>query len=169
MDTTYNLLDKERTWRIIGCKVMSIMFLCITVILFIVATLFNHVIFYIASLSALVFLIFLITHLVLKKILGRKISFSGNVITVYSYGNKKIREHLVNEMYCAYIDILFNEYRSSFDSFKCLVFYKDIEVYNEMEYQSYWYEPNMLIVQNPVLIEKLLEHFNIPPNTNQQR
>ena len=71
--TTYNLLDKERTWRIIGCKVMSIMFLCITVILFIVATLFNHVIYYIASLSALVFLIFLITHLVLKKILGRKI------------------------------------------------------------------------------------------------
>lgn len=37
----------------------------------------------------------------------------------------------------------------------CLIIYKDIKIYDLMEYRSYWNEDEVLIIQNKKLIEKL--------------
>ena len=37
----------------------------------------------------------------------------------------------------------------------CLIIYKDIKIYDLMEYRSYWNEEEVLIIQNKQLIEKL--------------
>lgn len=37
----------------------------------------------------------------------------------------------------------------------CLIIYKDIKIYDQMEYRSYWNEEEVLIIQNKQLIEKL--------------
>ena len=40
---------------------------------------------------------------------------------------------------------------------KCLIIYKDIEIYDMMEYRSYWKDKNILIIQDEQLIENLLK------------
>jgi len=37
----------------------------------------------------------------------------------------------------------------------CLIIYKDIEIYDMMEYRSYWNDKNILIIQNKQLIQAL--------------
>ena len=52
------------------------------------------------------------------------------------------------------IKIAFNEY-PKFSYKNCLVLYSNIEPYENMEYRSYWNDPNIAIIQNPELIENI--------------
>lgn len=159
----YNLFEKEKTENIVANKVICIILFCITIILFITAFVFNPVIFYFASMSIILSFILLISYLLCRKQFGRKISisFDNKKLFVYSYSNKKIKEIILNEMLYSFVNIVFYEYRRRAVCYNCLVFHKNIELYNEMEYRSYWNDPNLLIIQNPILIKKLSETFHL--------
>lgn len=93
---------------------------------------------------------------------GGKLSCGNKAITVYNHKGLKIKEFPIEITNHSYLKIAFDEYpRYSYK--KCLVFYNNIEPYEKMEYSSYWNDPNIVIIQNPSLIEmidKKMESIN---------
>lgn len=92
---------------------------------------------------------------------GNSISVADGIITIYNYKKNKLREFELNSMEKTYLQITF-PWRPSpkYTSKKCLILYKNFEPYENMEYGSYWNDPNVIIIQNPLLIEKINSLFN---------
>ena len=92
---------------------------------------------------------------------GNSISVEDGIITIYNYKKNKLREFELNSMEKTYLQITF-PWRPSpkYTSKKCLILYKNFEPYENMEYGSYWNDPNVIIIQNPLLIEKINSLFN---------
>ena len=77
-------------------------------------------------------------------------------IKVYS-NNRYIRSFKLSEINIDNKDIVIrmpSRGRKALIS-NCLIIYKDIEIYDMMEYRSYWNNKNILIIQNKHLIQAL--------------
>ena len=77
-------------------------------------------------------------------------------IKVYS-NNRYIRSFELNEIKIANKEVVIrmpSRGRKALIS-NCLIIYKDIEIYDMMEYRSYWNDKNILIIQNKQLIQVL--------------
>ena len=85
---------------------------------------------------------------------GKKLLYANGVITIYDHKNLKINDFKLDELKKKNIKIAFNE-DHKFSYKNCLVLYSNIEPYENMEYRSYWNDPNIVIIQNPELIENI--------------
>ena len=150
----YNLIDKKlKDYYIKGHRYMFLACLCVSLVLSVLS------IFYIVALVFLVIfatitLIFFITWNINKKMYGKKLLCDNDVITIYNHKNLKINDFKLNTKKKKNIKIAFNEY-PKFSYKSCLVLYLNIEPYENMEYRSYWNDPNIVIIQNPELIENI--------------
>lgn len=90
-----------------------------------------------------------------------KIAIDDNLIKVYRK-NKYQRTFNLDEFKYQIKDVvIFLSSRYQKEVVKsCLILYKDIELYDKMEYRSYWNEDNILIIQNKILIDEILKKFN---------
>ena len=150
----YNLIDKKlKDYYIKGHRYMFLACLCVSLALSVLS------IFYIVALVflvifAIITLIFFITWNINKKMYGKKLLFDNDVITIYNHNNLKIKDFKLDTLKKKNIKIAFNEY-PKFSYKSCLVLYLNIEPYENMEYRSYWNDPNIVIIQNPELIENI--------------
>ena len=148
----HNLIDKDlRDYHIKSHKYISLAGMFFSLALgilsafYMVATVFLAII-------VIVSLVCFATWSKNKKIYGNKLSFVNDVIVIYDYKNSKIKEISIEHCRIDYIKIAFNQYpRYSYKS--CLVIYNNFELYENMEYVSHWNEPDIVIIQNPQLID----------------
>ena len=93
----------------------------------------------------------------------RKICITKDGITLYSVFNKRIREYRYAEYSHAFHTFTFiyvNVNTSVFDrTSECLVLYRDMELYEGMEYRDYWNDKNILIIQNPEAIAEVEKYI----------
>ena len=94
----------------------------------------------------------------------RKICIAKDGITLYSVFNKRIREYRYIEYSHAFHTFTFiyaNVNSSVFDrTSECLVLYRDMELYEGMEYRDYWNDKNILIIQNPEAIAEVEKYIS---------
>ena len=96
-------------------------------------------------------------------VLRRKICITEDGIMLYSGLGKIIREYRYAEYSHVFHKITFiyaNVNASGFDrTSECLVLYRDMELYEGMEYRDYWNDKNILIIQNPEAIAEVEKYI----------
>ena len=150
----YDLIDKKlKNDYIVVFKYMFIIWLSISLVLGVLGIFYNEALafFVIFAIITLVFFIKWNKH---KYMYGKKLLYANDVITIYNHKNLKINEFKLVSFKSTYMKIAFDEY-PRFNYRNCLVLYKDFEPYKDMEYRSYWNDPNIIIVQNPELVDVL--------------
>ena len=148
----YDLIDKSlKDYYIKAYKYVFIVVLVLSIALG-VLSLFATFAMPLFILAVIVDLVFLFTWRRNIPKYGGKLSCGNKAITVYNHKGLKIKEFSIDITNHSYLKIAFDEYpRYSYK--KCLVFYTNIEPYEKMEYSSYWNDSNIVIIQNPSLIE----------------
>ena len=150
----YNLIDKKlKDYYIKGHRYMFLACLCVSLV-FSVLSIFYIVALVLLVIFAIITLIFFITWNINKKMYGKKLLCENDVITIYNHKNLKINDFKLDTLKKKNIKIAFNEY-PKFSYKSCLVLYLNIEPYENMEYRSYWNDKNIVIIQNPELIENI--------------
>ena len=124
------------------------------VIIFGIFSLFYPLLIIFLPIALTIDIIFLFSWRINNRKYGNKISYDKGTLIVYNYKGLKLREFRCEAMKTAYLQIAFNEYPKHTYR-KCLVIYKDIELYENMEYDSYLNDPNIIIIQNPFIIEMI--------------
>ena len=148
----YDLIDNHlRDYYIKGTKYSFIAFLIATIGLGILSPFYDFTV-VLSIVVAVPTLVFLFVWRRNKTKYENKLSCNDKTITVYNYKNQKVKEFKLDLMKSGYLKMAFDEYpRYSYK--ECLILYNDIELYENMEYSSYWNDSNMCIIQNPILIE----------------
>ncbi len=150
----YDLIDKDlKDYYISAQKWMFIISGIISIILGVLS------IYFIAALILFVMflfitLLFIVFWNINKNKYGKKISINDGIIKIYNYKNILIKEYIIESNKFCYIDIAFDYYRK-FIYKNCLVLYNDIDLYDKMEYRSYWNESTMIIIENPQTIKEI--------------
>lgn len=153
----YDLIDNHlKNYYIKGTKYCFIAFLIATIVLGVLSPFYNF--------AAALCIVIAVPTLVLlfrwrrnKTKYENKLSCNDKTVTVYTYKNQKVKEFKLDLMKSSCLKMAFDQYRG-YSYKECLVLYNDIELYENMEYSSYWNDSNMLIIQNPVLI-KMIEQM----------
>lgn len=87
-----------------------------------------------------------------------KVKLNDSIIEVFIRGKYK-RQFNIKQYNVMCKDVAITRkyrYQKQYIS-PCLIVYKNIELYDLMEYSSYWNEDNILIIQNKELINKVLK------------
>ena len=150
----YDLIDEKlKNYYIIGHKYVFIICLSLSLTFGILSVFYNVALVFLV-IFAIITLTFFITWNINKKMYGKKLLYANGVITIYNHKNLKINDFKLDTLQKKNIKIAFNEY-PKFSYKSCLVLYLNIEPYENMEYRSYWNDPNIVISQNPELIENI--------------
>ncbi|MBQ8896319.1 MAG: hypothetical protein IJY88_05970 [Clostridia bacterium] len=96
---------------------------------------------------------------------ARKISIENDGITLYTSGGKLYHKYLFSEYKSTkFIIAMLEPQRRIFDEEhylkECLVLYRDMELYEGMEYRSYWNDKNILFIQNPEAIAEVEKYIS---------
>ena len=153
----YTLLDKKwLNYYISGSKCAFFVFSAISIVLATLAF-FNPFVIYLCFISLFVALLFLLTYFAHRKKYGRKVLIKEKMLEVCNAQQKLIYTLSLTEVMHIQQAILFSGPRSiGFTQENCLVIYRiGADVYENMEYRSYWNDKDILIVQNPKLITTL--------------
>ena len=149
----YDLLDKDlREYYIPAHKWCFISWGLLSVVLGVVSF-FNNGGIVLAIMAMLVTLVFFVTWNVNKRRYGNTLLYKGGIIKIYNYKNMMLREYTIDSMQSCYVLVGFPAPYGRFTYKKCLILYNDVEIYDKMEYPSYWKDPEMIIMENPQLIE----------------
>lgn len=148
----YDLIDKKlKNYYIIGHKYFFIICLSLSLTFGILSIFYNVALVFLV-IFAIITLIFFITWNINKKKYGKKLLYANGVITIYNHKNLKINDFKLDALKKKYMKIAFDEC-PRFSYKNCLVLYLNIEPYENMEYRSFWNNPNIVIIQNPELID----------------
>lgn len=150
----YDLIDKElKNYYICGHKYMFLISLCVSIIFIILSIFYSEALIFIV-IFATISVVFFATWNNNKKMYGNKLLYTNDVITIKNHKNLTIKEFKLESLKKKYIPIAFNVYpRFSYKC--CLVLYFNFEPYENMEYCSYCNDSNIVIIQNPELIDRI--------------
>lgn len=89
------------------------------------------------------------------------VKIKENILEVYA-GRKLKRAYNIKEFKYKIADVIITLKTRGQDEIisSSLILYKDIELYDLMEYPSYWNNQNILIIQNNELIKEVLNLIN---------
>ena len=150
----YELIDKKlKNYYISGHKCFFLVGLCLSCILIVLSFFYTVALVYLV-IFATITLVFFITWNINKKMYGKKLLLTNDVITIFDYKGLKINELKLEILKKKYINIAFKEY-PKFSYKRCLVLYFNFEPYENMEYCSYWNYSNIVIIQNSELITQI--------------
>ena len=148
----YDLIEKKlKNYYIIGHKYVFIICLSLSLTLGILSVFYNVALVFLV-IFAIITLVFFITWNINRKKYGKKLLYVNGVITIYNHKNLKINDFKLDALKKKYMKIAFDEC-PRFSYKNCLVLYLNIEPYENMEYRSFWNNPNIVIIQNPELID----------------
>lgn len=160
----YNLFDEEKVFDSTKLSKYIVFVISLICLSFLIIYLFTLNLIYIVLFFALVLgdVLMLFRWFLYKQMYARKITIETDSLKLFSTNNKAIRQYNISDIKAEKREMVFNngpysDYSKYAKTAKCvcLVLYKDIELYENMEYISYWNDENMLIIQNPELISKL--------------
>ena len=148
----YDLIEKKlKNYYIIGHKYVFIICLSLSLTFGILSVFYNVALVFLV-IFAIITLVFFITWNINRKKYGKKLLYVNGVITIYNHKNLKINDFKLDALKKKYMKIAFDEC-PRFSYKNCLVLYLNIEPYENMEYRSFWNNPNIVIIQNPELID----------------
>lgn len=153
----YNAFDKELLdYYIKAPKVIACIFSAISIIFLLIA--FCDLVFlYFFGIALIITLIFVFTYLSHTKKYGNKIAILEDELKIYSIHNVLLYSFKKDSCKQTNQIVLFDGPRASFIKKHCLIFYQDEDIGAEIEYRSYWNVKNVLIIQNPDLIVRLMK------------
>ena len=154
---TYELIDCQlKNYYINGYKIVFIIVAIISMILAILS-LFYDVALAFLIIAAPVDLIFLTTWNVNKRKYSSKLLLNDDKIIIFDYKGRKIKEWDLCLLNASYTSVAFDEYPKH-NYRRCLILYNNsAQPYKNMEYSSFWNSSDMVIIQNPSLIEIINE------------
>ncbi len=158
---SYNLFDNEiLKHKKICLIIMSIIAICLFIFALIITLTIEKGFYLLIIFSILDFIILGMYYLIYRKY-SIKIKINDKNLDVY-IKNKYKRTFNLQEFKFVEKDVVIfssEEYNNKIIS-PCLILYRNIELYDLMEYQSYWNENEILIIQNKELIDKVLKLTN---------
>lgn len=87
-----------------------------------------------------------------------KFKITDNIIQTYLFGKLQKTYYINNMNYTKEDIVIWKKTRGQEQIISlCLIFYNNMNVYPLMEYQSYWNDSDILIVQNKEIMGKLYE------------
>ena len=159
------LFEKDKIFGYVkGPLIFSLLFLIASISLF-VCGFFNRYMFAFSCLLFLPSILLFVTAVRGYKRYGRKITVDEQGVTVYTAKEKAFHCYKYNE-YNAKRHIIKLDYaggsNNRIESFhkECLVLYRDMELYEGMEYRDYWNDKNILIIQNPEAIAEVEKYIS---------
>ena len=159
---SYNLFDNEiLEHKKICLIIMSIIALCLFIFALIITLTIEKGFYLLIIFSILDFIILGMYYLIYRKY-SIKIKINDKNLDVY-IKNKYKRTFNLQEFKFVEKDVVIfssEEYNNNKIISPCLILYRNIELYDLMEYQSYWNENEILIIQNKELIDKVLKLTN---------
>ena len=153
----YNLIDKkilkENKIDFIGLGIVSVVLFIIGFIALL--TIENGI--YVLGVFCIMDIVILLPYYFAYRKYLVKVKLNDSIIDVYINGKYKRQFDLKSfNIIKKEVAITFkSRYRNQIIS-SCLIVYRDIELYDLMEYPSYWNEDNILIIQNKELIDEIL-------------
>lgn len=158
---TYDLIEKELKEYYIAaqkwCFIISSVILLLFVVLAFFYTFAQALLFVCVPIS----LTFYITYLTGRQRYGKTLRLSDGIVSIYDYKNNLVDEYRLDETSCCYLNVAFDHGRPIRIYKRCLIFYKNIELYENMEYSTYWNDSELVIIQNPQLIEVIEKLINV--------
>lgn len=154
----YNLIDKkilkENKIDFIGLGIVSVVLFMIGFIALL--TIENGI--YVLGVFCIMDIVILLPYYFAYRKYLVKVKLNDSIIDVYINGKYKRQFDLksFNVIKKEVAITLKSRYRNQIIS-SCLIVYRDIELYDLMEYPSYWNEDNILIIQNKELIDEILK------------
>lgn len=154
----YNLIDKkilkENKIDFIGLGIVSVVLFIIGFIALL--TIENGI--YVLGVFCIMDIVILLPYYFAYRKYLVKVKLNDSIIDVYINGKYKRQFDLKSfNVIKKEVAITFkSRYRNQIIS-SCLIVYRDIELYDLMEYPSYWNEDNILIIQNKELIDEILK------------
>ena len=158
---SYNLFDNEiLKHKKICLIIMSIIALCLFIFALIITLTIEKGFYLLIIFSILDFIILGMYYLIYRKY-SIKIKINDKNLDVYIKNKYKRTFNLQEFKFIEKDVVIFSseEYNNKIIS-PCLILYRNIELYDLMEYQSYWNENEILIIQNKELIDKVLKLTN---------
>lgn len=159
---SYNLFDNEiLKHKKICLIIMSIIAICLFIFALIITLTIEKGFYLLIIFSILDFIILGMYYLIYRKY-SIKIKINDKNLDVY-IKNKYKRTFNLQEFKFVEKDVVIfssEEYNNNKIISPCLILYRNIELYDLMEYQSYWNENEILIIQNKELIDKVLKLTN---------
>ena len=156
----YNLIDKkilkENKIDFIGLGIVSAILFIIGFIALL--TIENGI--YVLGVFCIMDIVILLSYYFAYRKYLVKVKLNDSIIDVYINGKYKRQFDLksFNVIKKEVAITLESRYRNQIIS-SCLIVYRDIELYDLMEYPSYWNEDNILIIQNEELIDEILKLY----------
>lgn len=148
------VIDLElRKHNIIYPKYVLIFFVVVNFIL-LVLSLFIKIIFVFSGMCFFIVLIFSALYLLNSRKYGSRIYLDNNQIQVLDNKGKLLKTFEKNNIFIEKINVLFDWVAPKLIRKECLLISnkKESLVSNEIEYRSYWKNPNIVIIQDPELI-----------------
>ena len=158
---SYNLFDNEiLKHKKICLIIMSIIAICLFIFALIITLTIEKGFYLLIIFSILDFIILGMYYLIYRKY-SIKIKINDKNLDVYIKNKYKRTFNLQEFKFIEKDVVIFSseEYNNKIIS-PCLILYRNIELYDLMEYQSYWNENEILIIQNKELIDKVLKLTN---------
>ena len=150
------LIDEElQTYYITAHKCISIISFAITVVLLILSIFYLFALVFLSAVTAFICVTFFITYRINKNKYGRKICCVGENLIICDYKGKKTSELDMSSLKKDYLQIAFDYGRPRYIYKQCLILHNNFELYERMEYSSYWNNHDLVIVQNQKAIETL--------------
>lgn len=158
----YDVIDKDLKyfpfydWKAI--IVIGIIFIAS-----LIASLFYMYMLIVAGVVFILLIVFCFSCIYVRYFYWNKVYLKDYKIFVCNYKGKLLKEVNLKKISYCFNTIGFPRHGFYHCWKKCLLLYSDIEIYDKMEYESYWNDSNILIIQNPELIsiieEKLKEIY----------
>ena len=148
------VIDLElREHNIIYPKYILIFFVVVNFIL-LVLSLFIKIIFVFSGMCFFIVLIFSTLYFSNLRKYGLRIKLDNNQIQAIDSKGKILKTFEKNNIFIEKINVLFDWVAPKLIKKECLLISnkKESFVSNEIEYRSYWKNPNFVIIQNPELI-----------------
>lgn len=159
----YSVFEKEMVTHYI------VLHKCVTCVLFAISFILLTTSFYVTELLYLAGIVFfaaillLIVFLKNKKKYGNRIVCNKDFLEIYDINNRFLYALSISDLCKTSRIVLFAGPRSGFIKKHCLILYNKqffTDVYDEMEYNSYYTNRDILFIENPILITELNNIIN---------
>ena len=124
-----------------------------------IAGIFNYSIFYISAIFGLITICFCVLLLSHIRKFCLYVNVENNKISLVRRKNQILKQLDLDGVNVKITSVKFLQGYYTKETHECLIIYKNIELPKEIEYNSYWKDDNLIIIQNKTLIKEIAHLF----------
>ena len=149
------IIDKKLQNYYIICPFAALLCTAICSIALAIAGIFNYSIFYISAIFGFSTICFCVALLSRIRMFCLYVNVENNKISLVRRKNQVLKQLDLDGVNVKITSVKFLQGFYTKETHECLIIYKNIELPKEIEYDSYWKDDNLIIIQNKTLIKEI--------------